>query len=104
MRKVRLNTKAIHKAVADKHAKINVGQVYFLSNFYDVEGATVRVVSKCAKKNSAGWYSTVNVEILESDYHYYKVGETHTVNATNLYEKREFASASHKFGQPLLAR
>ena len=89
-------TKAIHKAVADKHSKIHVGQLYFLSNFYDVEGATVRVVSKSTKKNRSGWNSTVNVEILESDYHYYKVGEMHTVNATNLYEKREFASASHR--------
>lgn len=99
---VSLNMKAMHKAVAVKHAAINVGQVYFLSNFYDKEGAMVRVVSKSNKvKNKAGFYSIVNVEILESDYHYYKVGEMHTVNASNLYERRELASASRKWGQPI---
>ena len=96
---MRLNVKALNRVVAEKHRTIKVGAVYFLSNFHDKEGATVRVVSKCAKRNSAGWRSTVNVEILESDYHFYKIGETHTVNATNLYEKREYASVAYKFGQ-----
>lgn len=99
---MRLNMRALHKKVAEAHNRIVVGNTYFLSNFYDKEGATVRVVSKSNRsKNKAGFYSIVNVEILESDYHYYKVGETHTVNAANLYERREDASASHRWGQPI---
>lgn len=97
-----LNMRALHKKVAEAHRKVVVGKTYFLSNFYDKEGATVRVVSKSDKRrNKAGFFSIVNVEILESDYHYYKVGETHTVNAANLYERREDASASKRWGQPI---
>ena len=99
---MRLNMKALHQKVAEAHNRIVVGKTYFLSNFYDKEGATVRVVSKSNKrKNKAGFYSIVNVEILDSDYHYYKVGETHTVNAANLYERREDASPSRRWGQPI---
>lgn len=91
--------KSLHRAVAIKHAAVKVGEIYFLSNFHDKEGAMVRVVSKSNKRrNNAGFYSIVNVEILESDYHYYKVGEMHTVNAANLYTERKFASPKFKFG------
>lgn len=95
----RLNMKALHRAVAEKHAWVKVGETYFLSNFHDKEGATVRVVSKSdRRRNRAGFFSIVNVEILESDYHYYKVGEIHTVNAANLYKERKHASPAFKFG------
>lgn len=93
-----MNMKALHQRVAEAHNRIVVGSTYFLSNFYDQEGATVRVVSKSnRRKNKAGFYSIVNVEILDSNYHYYKIGETHTVNAANLYERREDASASNRW-------
>jgi len=99
---MRLNMKALHQKVAEAHNRIVVGQTYFLSNFYDKEGAMVRVVSKSnRRRNKAGFFSIVNVEILESDYHYYKVGETHTVNAANLYLRREDASASRRWNQPI---
>lgn len=89
--------KALHKAVAEKHAWVQVGGTYFLSYFHDKEGATVRVVSKSNKRrNSAGFYSIVNVEILESNADWYKVGETHTVNAANLYTERKHASPTFK--------
>ncbi|CAB4141312.1 hypothetical protein UFOVP410_151 [uncultured Caudovirales phage] len=99
---MRLDMKTLHAKVAIAHNSIVVGKTYFLSNFYDKEGATVRVISKSSKrKNRAGFYSIVNAEILESDYHYYKVGEIHTVNATNLYDKRSDASASNRWNQPI---
>lgn len=90
--------KALHKAVATKHARVEVGGKYFLSYFLDKEGATVRVLSKSTKTNRAGFNSSVNVEILESDVDYYKPGAMHTVNAANLYEERKFASPKFKFG------
>lgn len=96
---MRLNMKALHKKVAEAHSRIVVGKTYFLSHFHDKEGATVRVVSKSNKRrNLAGFFSIVNVEVLDSDAAFYKVGETHTVNAANLYEKRELASPSAKYG------
>lgn len=99
MRKVRLNMKSLHRAVAQKHDWVQVGATYFLSYFHDKEGATVRVVSKSDKRrNKAGFYSIVNVEILDSDADWYKVGEMHTVNAANLYSERKHASPAFKFG------
>lgn len=99
MRKVRLNTKAIHKAVATRHAEINVGQVYFLSSFHDKEGAMVRVLDKSTKENLCGWRSSVTCEILEvfmSGLTSYAPGKIITVNASNLYTERAFASYENK--------
>lgn len=98
MRKVRLNVKSLHRAVAIKHARVSVGNKYFLSHFHDKEGATVRVLSKSTKKNRAGFASSVVVEVLDSDCDYYKPGAEHTVNAANLYEHRMYASPAFKFG------
>jgi hypothetical protein len=90
--------KALHKQVAEAHRRVTVGDKYFLSHFHDKEGAIVRVVSKSdRRRNLAGFYSIVNVEVLESDVAYYKPGETHTVNAANLYEHRTMASPEFKF-------
>jgi hypothetical protein len=96
MRKVRLDMKSLHQAVAQKHARIVVGNRYFLSHFLDKEGAIVRVLNKSTRKNRAGFNSTVLVEVLESDCNYYKPGAEHTVNAANLYEHRMYASPSFK--------
>lgn len=90
--------KSLHKAVAEKHAWVQVGGTYFLSYFHDKEGATVRVLSKSTKTNRAGFNSSVNVEVLTSDVDYYKPGAMHTVNAANLYAERKFASVAFKFG------
>jgi hypothetical protein len=95
---MRFDMKALKAKIAKRHSEIQVGATYFLSNFYDKDGATVRVVSKSNKKNKCGWNSIINVEILDSDYHYYKIGETHTVNATNLYEQRHLASPEYRYG------
>jgi hypothetical protein len=69
----------------------------------------VRVLSKSKAKNRAGWNSYVNVEVIEPLFdgddacllQRYAKGAKHTVNATNLYEKRELASASARWGQPI---
>lgn len=98
MKKVKLDMKSLRKAVAIKHARVEVGGKYFLSHFLDKEGAIVRVLGKSTKTNRAGFNSSVNVEILESDVEYYKPGALHTVNAANLYEHRMYASPSFKFG------
>lgn len=95
---MRLNMKSLHRAVAIKHEQTEVGGTYFLSHFHDKEGATVRVLSKSTKLNRAGFASSVNVEILESDVDYYKIGAMHTVNAANLYSERKYASPKFKFG------
>lgn len=109
MARVRLNIKKMRQAVDSRTDQIEVGKVYFLSSFYDKEGALVRVLSKSKAKNRAGWKSSVNIEVVEPvgfddtdpSLKYYAKGSTHTVNATNLYEKRELASASAKWGQPI---
>jgi len=98
MRKVRLNLKSLHEAVAKKHEAINVGDRYFLSHFLDKEGAEVRVLSKSTKLNRAGFRSTVEVLVLKSDCSYYVPGARHTVNAANLYTHRRFASPKFKLG------
>lgn len=109
MARVRLNTKKMHQVVDSRTDEIEVGKVYFLSNFYDKDGAMVRVLSKSKDKNRAGWNSSVNVEVVEPLFYdddtfllkHYAKGTKHTVNATNLYETRELASASRKWGQPI---
>lgn len=105
MRKVKFNIDSMRKRVSDKTDSVAVGQTYFLSSFYDVEGAMVKVLSKTKAENSCGWKSSVVVEVLEViESEYYKIGAVHTCNATNLYEHRKLASASVKFGQSLNVR
>lgn len=105
MRKVKLNIDSMRKRVSDKTDSVTVGQTYFLSSFYDVEGAIVKVISKSKQENSCGWKSSVVVEVLESiESDYYKIGAIHTCNATNLYDNKKSASASVRFGQPLNVR
>lgn len=97
MRKVRLNLTGLRLRVSSRHKEIEIGEKYFLSHFHDKEGATVRVISKSVKENRAGWNSSVSVRILQSDCDYYKPGALYTVNATNLYNDRYFASPEYKF-------
>jgi len=100
--KINLNLKALHKKVNKRHEEIQVGQEYFLSNFYDQEGCRVQVLEKTKEKNQAGFFSTVKVKILDRDLpkhleSLYEIGSVRTVNACNLYDRRELASAKLRY-------
>lgn len=91
-----MSTKKTNERIKARTAQIKVGETYFLSSFYDKAGAMVVVQNKSTKKNRAGWPSSVEVKVIESvgdgpGLSHYKPGGIHTVNATNLYEKREMA-------------
>ena len=97
---------SIKKRIKDRTDEIVVGKVYFLSAFYDSDGAMVKVISKSHKLNSVGWPSTVEYEVVERigdsyAHHetFYAVGKRGTCNASNLYETREMASPSVRFPQ-----
>jgi hypothetical protein len=91
------------KDISDRTDEIEVGKSYWLSTFHDRDGAYVKVSKKSKKQNSAGWNSTVHVEVTELHTSYphmeesYAVGTIHTVNATNLYNDRHESSHTHKF-------
>jgi hypothetical protein len=95
-----LNMKKTKLRIVARTQEIKVGETYFLSSFHDVDGAFVKVLSKSTKPNSAGWPSSVEIEILEpfgeANKSFYAKGKQRTVNATNLYEHREDASPSRK--------
>lgn len=92
--------------VVEKTNKIEIGSTYFLSSFHDKEGAFVKVINKSTEENSCGWPSQVKVEVIEAinphnDWarKHYAPGTMHTVNACNLYTKREDASPAVKFAK-----
>jgi hypothetical protein len=96
-----LSVRKVQAQVKARTAEIVVGNTYFLSSFYDQEGATVKVLDKSTKKNKCGWASTVTVEVLQyvgdgPSSSYYSVGKVTTVNASNLYERREHANHQYK--------
>ena len=100
--RLKLNTKLMSKRCKERTAEIVVGNTYFLSSFYDKDGCLVKVLEKSTEKNSCGWPSTVKVEVVEplggdANKPYYAVGTIHSVNATNLYERRALASHRNKF-------
>src|SRR6267378_2064553 len=88
-----LDVRKVQARVKARTAEIVVGNTYFLSAFHDVSGAYVKVLGKSTKTNKCGWASTVKVEVLtevgENPGSFYKPGNVTTVNATNLYDKRE---------------
>lgn len=97
---------SIRQQIKDKTDSVKVGQVYFLSAFYDSDGAMVKVLGKSHKINGAGWPSTVEYEVVERigdtyKHHetFYAIGKRGTCNASNLYETREMASPSVRFAQ-----
>jgi hypothetical protein len=100
-----LNLKKTAARIKARTAEIKVGETYFLSSFYDKSGAMVRVEEKSTLLNKAGWPSSVTVTVLEEVGEnagaFYRAGNTITCNATNLYEKRENASTSAKYGRPV---
>jgi hypothetical protein len=92
------NKSIIHQRIINRTNQIKVGRVYFLSSFYDKDGAFVKVTSKSTKTNKAGWPSSVSYEVIEKvgehNSNFYAVGNTGICNATNLYEQRESASTA----------
>jgi hypothetical protein len=103
MARLKLNIKAMKaNSIAATNA-IEIGGIYFLSSFYDKDGATVKVLSKSTKMNSAGWPSSVEIEVIEPlggeiGKSYYAAGVARTVNASNLYKNRADASHTAKYG------
>lgn len=93
--------KTIENQIKSRTNEMVIGNVYFLSMFYDKSGMMVKIISKSTKINSCGWPSSVVVEVVETineNAKWNAVGTLHTVNASNLYEKREMAShARHMF-------
>jgi hypothetical protein len=94
----KLKADIANAAKAKTHAII-VGDRYFMSDFFEREGAFVIVKSKSTEINAAGWPSTVQVEVVEPvgytldfDKRYYGVGTLHNVNASNLYTDRALAA------------
>jgi hypothetical protein len=63
----------------------------------------VKVLEKSTETNDAGWNSKVKVEMLvrvgDMTGTFYKPGNIATVNATNLYERREDANPKRKHSQ-----
>jgi hypothetical protein len=103
-----LNLKVTNLRIIARTKEIKIGQIYFLSSFYEKDGAMVEVLSKSTKLNSCGWPSSVSVKVIEplgSDVQkpFYATGTVHSVNATNLYERREDAGAK-KYSQVKVSR
>ena len=96
--------KAIKDSVKKKTQALEIGKVYFLSSFYDKEGAWIAVLDKSTKINKCGWPSTVTYEVIEKvgNTKYYQEGNTGTCNASNLYKKREQASRKARFRKKIL--
>lgn len=95
------------KRIVTRTNALKVGGIYFLSSFYDRDGAMVKVVSKSTEINSAGWPSKVIVESIEPitetenefQKRFYAPGTLHSVNATNLYEERGMANHKVKYSK-----
>jgi hypothetical protein len=88
---MKFDTKKLARECIDRTKQIVIGNQYFLSAFYDKEGAIVKVIDKSTKVNSAGWPSTVIVKVIEqvdTESSFYAVGKELSVNACNLYEHR----------------
>jgi hypothetical protein len=108
-KRLRLDTRAMAEECKQKTDAIEVGARYFLSSFYDKEGAWVKVLGKSHKVNRAGWPSTVEVEVEEfvaeanvAPSSHYAPGKVITVNASNLYANR--ADSSHRAQYPSFYR
>ena len=95
---MKLNVKAIKKYAEQKTSEIVVGEIYFLSEFYDKDGAMVEVLSK--PKGDNDWNTSVEYLVLEkigTSYDYYKVGKVGICGGQNLYKNRSDASAEAKW-------
>lgn len=93
--------RSIRERCIKRTNEIVVGSTYFLSSFYEREGAMVKVLGKSTKVNGAGWPSTVEYEVVEVvgpmvTGAFYSVGKVGACNASNLYEHREDAAHGTK--------
>lgn len=87
----------IRQKIRNRTSEIVKGKIYWLSSFYEKDGAYVRVLDASTKTNKAGWPSTVLYEVVEpigdcATKEWYKPKEQRTCNATNLYENRSDSS------------
>ena len=100
---MRIDKAKTRQKIRDRTAEIVKGKIYWLSSFYDKDGAYVKVLDASTKTNSAGWPSTVLYEVVEpigdcASKEWHKQGVQRTCNATNLYENRNDSSPSEKYG------
>ena len=96
-----LDVRKVQAKVKARTHEIVIGKNYFLSGFHDLSGAYVEVLEKSTQINNAGWASSVKVKMLvrvgDIPGSFYEPGNVTTVNACNLYERREDASAKRKY-------
>lgn len=95
MPRFRFDLKTAKRNSIAKTNAIVIGGTYFLSSFYDKDGAMVKVLAKSTATNSAGWPSSVTVQVIaplggeaERANLFYAAGAVHSVNASNLYLNR----------------
>ena len=91
----------LRQKIRNRTAEIVKGKIYWLSSFYEKDGAYVRVLDASTKTNSVGWPSTVLYEVVEpigdcATEEWYKPNVQGTCNATNLYENRNDSSHASK--------
>jgi len=110
MARYRLNMALAREKSRTTAKELEIGGTYFLSSFYEKDGAWVKVLSVDAK---AKWPSAT-IEVLEPlgrdlehvqwaiDRNlgptFFSPGKVHSVNPTNLYKNRDDASHAAKFG------
>lgn len=102
--------KATFQKIINRTNEIEIGKTYFLSSFYDKDGAMVEIISKSTKLNKGGWPSSVIYKVIQKvgehsiidpKYDVYSIGRIGSCNATNLYEKREMADPKNKYKNKL---
>ena len=91
----------LRQKIRNRTAEIVKGEIYWLSSFYEKDGAYVRVLDASTKTNRAGWPSTVLYEVVEpigdcATKELYMPNTQGTCNATNLYENRKDSSHASK--------
>jgi hypothetical protein len=97
-----MTTTEILQKIRNRTAEIVKGEIYWLSSFYEKDGAYVRVLEASTKTNHAGWPSTVLCEVVEpigdcATREWYKPNVQRICNATNLYENRNDSSHASKY-------
>ena len=68
-----------------------VGEHYWISQNWENTGAFVKILEKSTELNPAGLPSSVRVEVVQTAGAY-KVGDTKTMNATQIYDERDHSS------------
>ena len=68
-----------------------IGGRYWISQHWELTGAFVKILEKNTDINSSGLPSSVTVEVVEP-VGVYKVGDTKTLNATQIHDERDHSS------------